>query len=175
MFYICRFTGVFTSLIFKCIHKGQSDFVHLFINEPSSWESNICLFSSKLTFKTCFRSTNSKLIKKKKKEHPFRILNGYQVKLDFIRIQAWHHYLHYRLRSCCWYSTDNFSDPQSSLVTQQQATWQRPPGGRFGLGSRGNRSRLALGSRLREKERDAIFYQVWLYEPSSTYPCFDFI
>lgn len=59
------FTGVFTSLIFKCIHKGQSDFVHLFINEPSSWESNTCLFSSKLTFKTCFRNTNSKLIFKK--------------------------------------------------------------------------------------------------------------
>lgn len=27
------------------------------------------------------------------------------------------------LRLHCWYSADNFPDPQSSLVTQQQAAW----------------------------------------------------
>lgn len=93
----------------------------------------------------------------------------------FIRLQVRCHYPYWEPRSCCWYSTDNFSDPQSFLVTQQQSPWRRPPGGRFGLGSTGNRRRSDQGRRMREKGRDAIFYQIWLYKPSSTNPCFDFI
>lgn len=72
-----------------------------------------------------------------------------------------------RLSSRRWYSNYNCSDPQSSLVTQQQAAWHAPPGGRFGLGSGGNRRRLARGCRRREEEKDVTVRQVRLHEQSS--------
>lgn len=80
-----------------------------------------------------------------------------QVKPCFIQIKVWYHYSHWGLRSCCWYSTDNFSDPQSSSVTQQQAAWRHTPGGRFGLGRRGNRTRLAHSRGMSEMERCYLF------------------
>ncbi len=87
---------------------------------------------------------------KKTANTPLLQTQPHQVKVYFFQL-FWYHYLFWRLECCCWYSTDNFADPQSSLVTQQQAAWQRPPGGRFGSGGRGNRSRLAHGRRRREK------------------------
>ena len=99
-----------------------------------------------------FQNSNLKVIKRTLPCIWKSINWNYTIKTEF-----WYRYLHHRLRSY-WYSTDNFSDPQSSLVTQQQAVWQGPRGGWFGLGSRGNRRRVDLGSRFREKEKDVISY-----------------
>lgn len=74
------------------------------------------------------------------------------------------------LRRCCWNSTDNFSDPQSSLVTQQQAAWWGPSGGTFGLRDRETRRRLACGGELRENER--CYHNNAMYEPSQHQPLF---
>lgn len=76
---------------------------------------------------------------------------------------------HSSLRRRCWYSTDNFPDPQSSLVTQQQAAWWSPNGGRFGLGARETRRRLACVEKRRENER---CYHKTMYEPSQHQPLF---
>ncbi|TNN88390.1 hypothetical protein EYF80_001172 [Liparis tanakae] len=45
------------------------------------------------------------------------------------------------------------------LLLTQPTACRGPPGVRFGLGSKGNRRRLAYGKKRREEERDAISYE----------------